>query len=112
MPQEILHDLWIVPILPQQCRVGVTKSVPTLQRDTQLNGNWFYTVLHYPAHPIRLFTLLFEGVSALHSSSSSSKSSSSGIGFFDVLKKALAVEEGRRRTSALTPSQAGYKISR
>ena len=55
--QQILDDFDIVPILPEQRRVAVAKSVPALQWNAQVRSDRLDIVLHDPAHPVGLLAL-------------------------------------------------------
>jgi len=52
MAQQVLNDLRVIPVLPQQRRVAVAKSVPPFQWDPHLCSNRLDVVLHNSAHAL------------------------------------------------------------
>jgi len=53
MSQQILNDLRIVPVLPQQRGIGVAKCVPAFQGNAHLCSDRLDVELHNLGHPVR-----------------------------------------------------------
>src|SRR5271165_6989227 len=54
MPQQILNNFGVVPVLPQQSSVAVAKSVPALQWNAELCSEGLDVELHSLGHPVGL----------------------------------------------------------
>lgn len=58
MPEQVLNDLGVVAVLPEQRCVAVAKSVPTLQRNAEFCSYGLDVNLHDFRHPVGLLALL------------------------------------------------------
>ena len=55
VPKQVLNDFYIVPALPQQRRIAVTKSVESFQLNAALCSDRLDEMLDHSADPERLF---------------------------------------------------------